>query len=90
MKLTKTQKSLLAKLPPRMRLGHLVTMYDRLDSQRAAKKGRYFNHYALGLYLEACNRAEALVDEGQSWADAIGVSFQGGLGAFLKRNWVSV
>jgi hypothetical protein len=88
MKLTKTQKSLLAKLPPRMRLGHLVTMYDRLDSQRAAKRGRHFNHYALSLYLEACDQAEALANGGKSWADAIGVSFQGSLGAFLKRNWV--
>lgn len=43
-----------------------LTEYDRRQSTR-----RGYNHYALGHYLGALQEAEKLVDDGQSWSDAL-------------------
>lgn len=55
----------------RNRIVSALTQYDA----RQSKRGRQWNPYALGLYLEALERAEALVAKGQGWESALGECF---------------
>lgn len=48
-----------------------LTQYDA----KQAKRGRQHNPYALGLYFEAADRAEALVKEGKTWEQALHACF---------------
>ncbi len=48
-----------------------LTQYDA----RQSKRGRQHNPYALGLYFEAADRAEAMVGEGKTWEQALNACF---------------
>lgn len=66
-------------------MAHAVTGYDRQQADRAAAKGSYYNHNALGLYLGAVERAAAEIKSGKSHADAINNHFNGSLANRLHK-----
>jgi hypothetical protein len=64
------------------KLSHLVTRYDANQEKRA----RYYNPYALGLYLAAVDRVIEDIAKGMSLPDAINNNFNDRLAAYLLKH----
>jgi len=58
----------------RVEIVHALTAYDIRQSKK-----RFYNPYALGLYMQALERADELVAEGKSMRYALVKSFTGPL-----------
>lgn len=78
-------RKMLAAGDARGALAHAVTRYDREQSDRADRKGGYYNPHALGLYLGAVDRAHDSLKKGASHTDAINEHFNGPLANRLHK-----
>jgi hypothetical protein len=61
-------------------LSHAVTRYDRAQMNK-----RHYNHYALALYLQACDRVIECMKGGMSLKDSISKCFTGSLETSVLR-----
>lgn len=69
-------------------LVHAVTRYDRKQEERSQKNPKhYYNHYALGHYLGAVDRAHEDIKKGHSVATAINNHFNGALARHLHKHF---
>jgi hypothetical protein len=72
----------------RIEMGHAVTRYDRKQEEKSIKNPKhYYNHYALGHYLGAADRAHEDLKKGHSLADAINNNFNGALARHLHKHF---
>jgi hypothetical protein len=72
----------------RIEMGHAVTRYDRKQEEKSIKNPKhYHNHYALGHYLGAADRAHEDLKKGHSLADAINNNFNGALARHLHKHF---
>lgn len=63
-----------------VRLNSIVTIHDQLQ-----QRSRYYNPFALAIYLERVDRVVAMVEDGASLADAINANFSDRLAAKLLK-----
>jgi len=61
-------------------LEHHVTAYDRRQS-----RSKYYNPFALGIYLERCHCVVESISNGASLADALEANFNDRLLAYLQK-----
>ena len=63
-----------------IRLNSIVTRHDNLQ-----QKSKYYNPFALAIYLERVGRVVAMVENGANLADAINSNFNDRLAAKLLK-----
>jgi hypothetical protein len=82
MRLNKRQLGILAKTTETSaKVSSLLLWWDMKESRK-----QYHNRHAFGQYFAALERAEALVDDGATWANALNTSFCGRLLAHLNKH----
>jgi len=63
-----------------IRLNSIVTNYDKLQ-----QRSKYYNPFALGIYLERVEKVVGMVENGADLADAINSNFNDRLAAKLLK-----